>query len=68
VTDITPEVFYIQGKFQRFVIIDGQWHRRMTRYWNGETFVRDSWNALLYADWGAAHDDREKVAAMRNGK
>jgi hypothetical protein len=67
VTDIRPEIFYIEGKFQRFVIIDGPWHRRMTRYWNGETFVRDRWNALLYADWQAAQNDLEKAwAAMKN--
>jgi hypothetical protein len=66
VTDIRPEIFYIEGKFQRFVIIDGPWYRRVSRYWNGETFVRDRWNALLYADWQVAQDDLEKAwAAMK---
>ncbi len=26
-TGTRPEVFYIEGKFQRFVIVDGPWHR-----------------------------------------
>jgi hypothetical protein len=69
VTDITPEIFFVKGKFQQFVIIDGPWYRRMTWYWNGETFVRDWWNTLPYADWGAAQDDLAKAwSAMRNGK
>ena len=26
-TGTRPEVFYIEGKFQRFVIVNGPWHR-----------------------------------------
>ena len=66
-TDVIPEIFHGKGEFRRFVIIDGSWYRRMTRYWNGEAFVRDRRNALLYAHWGAAQDDLEKAwAAMRS--
>lgn len=62
-TGIRPEIFFLSGRFPRYVVIDGPWHRRLTGYWNGKTFVRDLRNALLYEQWIDAQNDLEKAWA-----